>query len=228
MKQVVTTGIVLARTDYGEADRIITLLTPDHGKLRLMAKGVRRIKSKLAGGIELFSVSEITFIPGRREIHTLVSSRLQTHYGQIVKDITRTMRTYDLLKRLNRVTEDATGPEYFDLLNAALAALDAGISEAVVELWFDAQLLRLAGHQPNLQTDAAGQRLQPEAYYTFDTDSMVFTASSHAPYHAGHIKLLRLAFGADTPRSLARVQRVGALLPACGQLVAGMRQRHIL
>lgn len=48
--QQVTDAIILTRTDYGEADRIITLLTPGHGKLRLIAKGVRRIRSKLAGG----------------------------------------------------------------------------------------------------------------------------------------------------------------------------------
>ncbi|MEJ0073760.1 MAG: DNA repair protein RecO [Candidatus Saccharibacteria bacterium] len=87
--QQVTTGIVLTRVDYGEADRIITLITPDQGKLRLMAKGVRRIKSKLAGGIELFSVSNITFIRGRGDIGTLVSSRVLTHYGRIVSDLDR-------------------------------------------------------------------------------------------------------------------------------------------
>jgi len=39
----------LSRTDYGEADRILTVLTPDYGKLRLLAKGVRKVKSKLGG-----------------------------------------------------------------------------------------------------------------------------------------------------------------------------------
>ena len=41
MKQLVSQAVVLSRTDYGEADRILTLLTPDQGKLRLLAKGVR-------------------------------------------------------------------------------------------------------------------------------------------------------------------------------------------
>jgi recombinational DNA repair protein (RecF pathway) len=57
---------------------------PDSGKLSLMAKGVRKVKSKLAGGIELFSTSEITYIPGRGSVGTLVSSRLMRHYGGIV------------------------------------------------------------------------------------------------------------------------------------------------
>ena len=47
MKQVVTKAIVLARTNYGEADRIVSVLTADKGKVRLLAKGVRKIKSKM-------------------------------------------------------------------------------------------------------------------------------------------------------------------------------------
>src|SRR5688572_21914665 len=104
MNQTVTEAIVLSRTDYGEADRILTLLTPDHGKLRLIAKGVRRVKSKLAGGIELFSITSITYIKGRGDIGTLVSTRLAKYYDQIVKDLDRTMLGYDLIKQLNRVT----------------------------------------------------------------------------------------------------------------------------
>ena len=71
-----TIAIVLKRIDYGEADRIVTVLTPDAGKLSLMAKGARRVKSKLAGGIELLSTSEINYIAGKGSLDTLVSSRL--------------------------------------------------------------------------------------------------------------------------------------------------------
>src|SRR5215467_6436426 len=102
MNQLNTSSIILARTDFGEADRILTLLTPDYGKLRLMAKGVRRVKSKLAGGIELFSVSDISLMRGRGDIGTLVSSRLVVHYRHIVEDIDRTMLGYELTRQLNR------------------------------------------------------------------------------------------------------------------------------
>src|SRR4051812_44153733 len=105
-QQRVTTGIVLTRIEYGEADRIVTVLTPNDGKLRLMAKGVRRVKSKLAGGVELFSVSSLTYIPGRGDIGTLISSRLETHFGHIVQNIDRTMLGYDLIKLLHKATED--------------------------------------------------------------------------------------------------------------------------
>src|ERR1700722_4601390 len=100
MNQIISTGIVLSRTDFGEADRILTMLSPDFGKLRLIAKGVRRERSKLAGGIELFSVSNITFIKGKRDIDTLISTRLIQHYRNIVTDIGRVQLGYKLIKLL--------------------------------------------------------------------------------------------------------------------------------
>src|SRR5690606_27473744 len=120
MRQIVTLGIVLRRTNFKEADRIITVLTPDHGKVSVIAKGVRRAKSKLAGGVELFSLSEITYLPGRSSLSTLVSARLRTHYGSIVNDIDRTMYGYELLKLFNRITEESAEAPYFAVLQAAL------------------------------------------------------------------------------------------------------------
>ena len=67
MKAHRTRAIVLRRTNYGEADRILQLLTPD-GKKSVMARGVRREKSRLAGGIELFAVSDVVIGEGKGEL----------------------------------------------------------------------------------------------------------------------------------------------------------------
>ena len=53
-----THAIVLRRTNYGESDRILSLLTPE-GKIAVLARGVRKEKSRLAGGIELFSTDDV-------------------------------------------------------------------------------------------------------------------------------------------------------------------------
>jgi len=226
MNQIVTHGIILSRIDYGEADRILTLLTPDQGKLRLLAKGVRRVKSKLAGGIELFSVSTITCVRGRGEIGTLVSTRLVKHYANIVHDLDRTMLGYELIKQLNKITEDQPGPEYFNLLQQAFKALDdADISLQVVRFWFSAQLLRLAGHTPNLQTDNTGQKLDPGQTYDFDFESMCFLRTpSHGEFTASHIKFLRLAFLAHPAKVLSHVQGNGPLVFHLGPLIEKLCQ----
>jgi DNA repair protein RecO (recombination protein O) len=210
-QQIVTTGIVLARTDFQEADRILTILTPDHGKLKAIAKGVRRPRSKLAGGIELLSVNDLTLLPGRGEFATLISSRLQTHFGNIVKDIQRTMLAYDFLKRINRVVEDAADEEYFELLRLTLAGLnDPELSIQLLELWFTTQLLNVTGHLPNLQTDTEGQKLAIDQQYLFEFDAMAFRAQKGAPFTANHIKLLRLSYAAGDPLMLKQVKAAEA------------------
>ncbi|HSX07941.1 MAG TPA: DNA repair protein RecO [Candidatus Saccharimonadales bacterium] len=225
MKQLVTTGIILGRLDYGEADRILTVLTPDHGKLSLLAKGVRRIKSKLAGGIELFSVSNITYIKGRGSLDSLVSTRLVKHYGSIVKRLDRTMLGYELLKQLHRITEDEPEEEYYHLAEQLFEALDdASIEPTVIKVWFAAQLLRLAGHTPNLQTDAAGKVLDAAAKYQFDFNHMAFAPDEQGRFTANHLKYMRLYFSANQPKTLQQVQGGGVLLSDITPLIQTMLQ----
>lgn len=213
MNQLVTQAIVLGRTDYGEADRILTLLTPDYGKLSLMAKGVRRVKSKLAGGIELFSVSEITFIKGRGEVGTLVSTRLGKYYEHIVSDLDRTMVAYDLMKQLNKATESEVESDYFELLQNTLEALnDATVPLPLITFWFGSQMLRLSGQGPNLQTDQSGNALSAEQQYTFDFDHMAFAPAPSGQFAAKHIKFLRLTFDGHSAIVLAHVQGSGQLV----------------
>lgn len=224
MNQVRSQAIVLSRTDYGEADRILTLLTPNHGKVRAIAKAVRKSTSKLAGGIELFSVSDICFV-GRGEIKTITSTRLIIHYGNIVKNIDRTNLAYELLKLLDKVTEEHTEPAYFNCLKAALTALDdSAIDSSLVRLWFDMQLLRLAGHTPNLREDVAGNKLAINQSYDFDASEMAFVrpVSRAGSFGADHIKLLRLGFSAGQPGLLARVANVSELAPPLAPLVRSM------
>jgi len=228
MKQIVTTGIVLSRTDFGEADRILTILTPDQGRIRVIAKGVRKIKSKLAGGIELFSVSQITFIQGKSEIYTLVSTRLEQHFGHITTDIERTMFGYEVLKRLNRSVEDNAEREYFTLLSHTLIVLDQlDVPQPAIELWLSAQLLKLAGHSPNLTTDNSGQKLSQEQTYGFDLDTMAFVVKPEGSYDANHIKLIRLAFGLESPLGLRQVKDISKVLPASLQLIKLMNSQFI-
>lgn len=228
MKQLRTQGIVLSRTDYGEADRIITVLTPDAGKLRLMARGVRKVKSKLAGGIELFSVSDITYMPGRGEIGTLISARLSVHYGRIVERIERVQLGYELIKQLNKTTEDETDEHYFELLRQAFAALDdPEVDLALIRAWFQAQLLRLGGHAPNLQTDTQGHKLLPDKSYNFDFEAMTFTHHPQASFGAAHIKVLRLLFSGHAPQALRQVQGIAAAVPDVSPLVNAMASAYI-
>lgn len=220
MNQIVDEAIVLARTDFGEADRIITVLTRKNGKVRLIAKGVRKPKSKLAGGIELFSTSGLTFIRGKGDIGTLISARLIDHYRHIVKDIDRTMFGYDILKKIHKITEDEAETAYYELVMYTLKGLDNHmLSLPMVELWFSLHVLQLSGHAPNFSTDKAGNALKGGTTYIFDFDAMGFSEHPEGAFGEPQIKLLRLFANASSPEKLLLVGGVEAYLLSCHKLV---------
>lgn len=228
MNQITTRAVILRRTDYGEADRILTLLTPDHGKLTLMAKGVRRIKSKLAGGIELFSVSDIAYIRGRGEIGTLVSTRLLRHYGAIVSDVNRTMLGYELIKQLHKATEDEPDSGYFELIEQAFSALDdPAVDLQLIRVWFLMQLLRLDGHTPNLHAELSGHKLEVGKHYNFNFDDMAFAEHPGAVFTADHIKFLRVGFAGNRPQFMQKITGLDNLLQAVTPLVQTMAATYI-
>ncbi|MBQ9180749.1 DNA repair protein RecO, partial [Candidatus Saccharibacteria bacterium] len=78
-------GLVLRRTNYGEADRILNLITPV-GKISAMAKGVRRPKSKMAGGVEIFTLSEYNVHFGKDDFGVVTGVKMVKHFGGIIKD----------------------------------------------------------------------------------------------------------------------------------------------
>lgn len=228
MRRYTTKGIVLTRTDYAEADRILTFLTDDHGKVRAIAKGVRKSKSKLAGGIELFSVSDLTLIVGRGEIKTLISSRLVRHYGNIVKNMQRTQLAYELLKITNKATEDGPETAYFKLLDQSLAALDdPALDINLTKLWFDMQLLKLAGHTPNLHTNSTGAKLADSKTYNVDFEQMCLVPASRGPLSVNHIKFMRLGFRAGKPQTIHRIKNAASLAEACAPIIQTMLRTHL-
>lgn len=230
MNSYKTEGIILARTNFGEADRIITFLTPGHGKIKAMVKGVRKSSSKMAGGIELFSISYLTAIKGKGEIDTLISTRLKVHFGNIVKDLGRTNFAYEFLKMIDKNTEAGADSTYFNLLSKSLESLnDGSIEPKLASLWFDMQLLKLTGHEPNLHSDVSGKKLADSSSYDFQAEGMHFVPklASGGTYSAYDIKFLRLGFSAAGPKVLARVEGAQKLALAAQPLVQSMLKSFV-
>lgn len=213
MRQITTPAIILRRTNYGEADRIVTFLTPT-GKLRAIVKGVRRSKSKLAGGIELFSESTVTFIEGKSDLATIISTRLNVHWDGIVGDLQRMMFGYEAMKLIDKVIEDDAERDYYEILRMTLEGLaDSTTPLAAVELWFYVRILRLLGHGVNLKTDQDGRNLVDNTLYTFSVENMCFSPNNSGQYRSDHIKLLRLSLSQPVT-VLKQVKQVGELSKA--------------
>lgn len=223
VKTRATHAIILRRVNYGEADRILTLLTSEFGKVRAMAKGVRKSKSKLAGGIELFSVSEIHFIPGKGDIGTLVSTRLKFNYGNIVKDLERTEAAYAMLKTADKTLEDDADSEYFTVLHESLAALnEVSMPVQLAELSFTMRMLQLFGHVPDFSTDSSGQKLDPDATYSYDFESVSFKPVPDGMFNKNHLKTLKL-LAHNPPQAMAAVQGIGQLCADIAPLVRSLQ-----
>lgn len=192
------TAIVLNRIEYAERDRILTLLTKEHGKITVIAKGVRSANSKLAGGIELFSESQISVINGRGSMGTLISTRLIRHHGEIVKNLDKTNLAYSFLKITQKLLEDGTGQEYYDLLAISLACLgDIGYDHRLVSVWFTMQVLRLSGRQPSLSAKDAES-------FDFDYDKQQFLSAGSGSFDKNDLKVLRLCGSSSKPPKLQK------------------------
>ena len=193
-------GIILARTDFGERDRILTVLMRENGKIRLIAKGVRSAKSKLAGGIELFSESNLGYVVGKGEIFTLTSSRLIKYYGNIVQDLAKTETAYEILRTINRVVDDGHGQDYYQLLLASLSYLDKELlSHETMSIWFNLSLLEFMGESINLKTDNKNKALGESPKYSFDYDKNCFYADKSGIYGKPGVKLLRVVSESGKP-----------------------------
>lgn len=214
-----TKAIVLRRTNYGEADRILSILTPERGKVSAIAKGVRKPKSKLAGGLELLALCDVTLLAGRGNMARITSARLDTFYGAILQDYDRLTFAYSAIKRINKATETISEPEFFDLLLGTLECLNNPlIDRRITELWFALQLDILLGHGINLATDREGNALEADKMYQYDFDDQAFFEHAGGKFGAAQIKLLRLA-AVKSPVVLRQVSGVDEALDECLWLI---------
>ena len=147
-----TRAIVLRRTNYGEADRILRLLTP-LGQRSVMAKGVRREKSKLAGGIELFAISDVVINTGRGDLGILTSTQLVHFYRHILEDYDRLQFGYEAINLVSRASESIDEPEWYGVLSEVYMGLDAmSIPLQLTQSWFYLHYAELTGYELNLSS----------------------------------------------------------------------------
>ncbi|MDF2460973.1 MAG: recO [Candidatus Saccharibacteria bacterium] len=163
-----TTGIVIGRTNFGEADRIIRFLTADHGKVSAVAKGVRRIKSRTAGHLELFGEASLTLATGRN-LDVVTAARLSWYPHQLIAAYDRIGLAYAMAAAVDRLTEPGhPQPKLYALLSEALHAVDGGATGALVELWFKLRFLEVQGYRPDLTACVICGRHDQDAQYFFD------------------------------------------------------------
>jgi DNA repair protein RecO (recombination protein O) len=146
----VTDAIVLSRFDYGEADRIMTLFTPTHGKLKAIAKGVRKPTSRLGGALEPLAELRVALARGRT--FDVVTQVEVSHAWLRLRDsLESTATAWYLAELADRSIEERHETEgLYALLRRAYELLDAGMASHRVARWYEMHLADEMGVRPEV------------------------------------------------------------------------------
>lgn len=144
-----TAAILLRKTKLTETSLIITWFSAGAGKIKTVAKGARRPKSRFAGVLDLFFDCEIQFARSRRsELHILREAMLRNPHEGLRLDYHRVALASYFVELLELVTEpDHPAPELYDLLQRALRYLNMQPASPKALRHFEAELVRLLGIQ---------------------------------------------------------------------------------
>ena len=162
-----TQGWVFKKEDRGEADQVLTIYTKDFGKIKVLGKGIRKIKSKLRYGADLFYLSEIEFIQGK-VYKTLTDS-------QVIKKFNNDLDKFKIAKLISETLDELIKGEEKDkkvwsLIKETFLNLNNWKSDLIYFnfLW---NLLSILGYKPELyKCNLCGRKLSPKDLY-FDSES---------------------------------------------------------
>jgi DNA repair protein RecO (recombination protein O) len=145
-----TEAIVLRQRKLGEAGKIITLYTPNYGKLEAVAKGVRRPKSRLGGHLEVLTHSTVMLAQGRN-LDVVSQAQTVESFAPLRGDLHRLSRALYTAELVDRFSpEGAESYQVFQLLVATLRRLATARNVDTVVRYLEMQLLTLSGFQPQL------------------------------------------------------------------------------
>ncbi len=147
-------GVVLRTWKLGEADRIVVIFTKGHGKVRAVAKGVRKTRSKFGARLEPTSHVALQFYEGR-ELDIVTQAESIDQYPALREDFDRLGRAVTMLEAVDQLAQDREpNPAVLRMLVGALATLAADDSPLVVPAFF-LKLLALEGFRPEVDTCVA-------------------------------------------------------------------------
>jgi DNA repair protein RecO (recombination protein O) len=166
-----TPGFILKKTDKGESDRVFTVYTEEFGKLELLAKAERKITSKLRGGLEVFCLSEIEFIQGKKQ-KTLTDAVLLNNFKEFKKDFRVLGVLFKMAEVSDSLIREAEAEEkIWQLFKEVFQKLKDHKPE-LVYYYFFWNLVSFLGYQPELHhCVSCKKKLSPEAIYFHPKES---------------------------------------------------------
>lgn len=145
-----TEAIVLRRSDFGEADRLLTLFSREYGKIRAIAKGARKPQSRKTGHVELFMRTRFLIAKGR-SLDIVTQAEMAEGYHRLRDDLVRTTYASYAMELLDRFTADEDrNPQLYELLSSTLRWLEHTDNLLLLARYYELHLLALLGYRPQL------------------------------------------------------------------------------
>jgi DNA repair protein RecO (recombination protein O) len=160
-------GIVLRSYPFGEADRVVVLLSPNHGKIRTVAKGIRKTKSRFGGRLEPFTHVDLVLYEGRN-LDTITQVAVIEPFPRLRASLDAVVAAGTMVETADAVAqEDEASMRLFLLLHRGLRALEAGQIGADLITSYLLKLADVVGVAPSLQVCASCGRVEELHRFSF-------------------------------------------------------------
>ncbi len=159
-------AVVLRHTDWGEADRLLTLYTREQGKLRAVAKGVRRLRSRKAGHLEPFMRVALMLAQGRDMWIVTQAETVDAHLA-LGEDLVRTGYAAYVIELVDRFNyEEGPNRTLYALLADTLQRIAQEADGFMPVRYFEIRLLDILGYRPQLfECAMCGETILPRDQY---------------------------------------------------------------
>lgn len=189
-------AIVLRHSDWGEADRLIGIFTLELGKLRAIAKGVRKPQSRKAGHLEPFTQARLLLAHGR-DIPIITQAEAVEVFTTLREDMLLTTYASYVVELLDRFTyEEGENRRLYDLLKDTLYRLSRGARSELILRYYEMRLLDLVGFRPQLINCVnCGSPIQAEdQYFSAERGGVVCPACSRQTPGVSPVSMLALKY----------------------------------
>jgi DNA repair protein RecO (recombination protein O) len=195
-----TEALILKRRGFGEADRLLTLLTPTHGKIEALAKGARKLTSTKTGHVELFTKADMLIHRGR-DLDIVTQAEMVQPYMRLREDLQRgAYASYvaELTDRFTAADNQEEDVALFDLIENTFQRLCDDDDPRLALRYFEVHLLGLTGFRPELNYCVISREpVQPqEQFFSFEEGGILSPPFAHlggalTPITLNGLKLLR-------------------------------------
>lgn len=219
-------GVVLRTYKLGEADRIVVFLTRGHGKVRAVAKGVRKTKSRFGGRLEPASHVDLLFYEGRSDLDIVSQAETIDHFRALRDDLDRLGRAVSMLEAADQLAleREANAPLY-DMLVGALRTLARQDAPLVVPGFF-LKALALEGFRPQVDACVACHSEGPLVSWAVEEGGLRCSAHRLGPaISADAVRVLQDMLGGRLGTALNETR--GPVVSEVDHLVVRVLEHHL-